>query len=333
MATVSRGVRQDVHTPAVCQVNSSTHSALLTQGPGVTSCDPQCPRLLGTALQPVQSQQQDGAKGAGPPSTTERRKMELSIVPASAYRTMRWKNGKGLTDEMMIWPADARFPEDPFEWRLSSAVVSASSDFSHFHQHNRFLFLLSCDRDAEATHSNPQSIPPPMAVRTVDPSGHGQLFELHVPGDVCHLDGSAATHAAVPADVTRIRDLNFFYRKSSVRVHCCHAVALSERESLAIPLSGSWCLVIPLGVRRPIGCCDPGTPILVAASCGAGGRLPPQTHQLPLFDTLVVRRSTPAGPAEPLTLVLELVAENLPDGKPVAVDIAIIDFSTLQTPV
>lgn len=61
----------------------------------------------------------------------------------SDYRTMPWKNGGGLTAEIALEPRDARFPTDPFLWRLSSATVTQGSSFSRFDKYERLLMILS----------------------------------------------------------------------------------------------------------------------------------------------------------------------------------------------
>src|SRR5690242_2263309 len=58
------------------------------------------------------------------------------------YRTMKWKNGKGSTAEIAIFPPEAQFSEDPFFWRLSSARVTEGGPFSDFPGYHRYLTLL-----------------------------------------------------------------------------------------------------------------------------------------------------------------------------------------------
>ena len=38
-------------------------------------------------------------------------------------RVLPWKNGRGTTTELALWPADARFERGEFDWRLSIAPV------------------------------------------------------------------------------------------------------------------------------------------------------------------------------------------------------------------
>ena len=55
---------------------------------------------------------------------------------------MPWKNGLGFTDEIAIWPEGAKFPADPFDWRLSSATVSNPGPFSIFNHCDRWLTVI-----------------------------------------------------------------------------------------------------------------------------------------------------------------------------------------------
>jgi environmental stress-induced protein Ves len=55
---------------------------------------------------------------------------------------MPWKNGLGFTDEIAIGPEDAKFPIDPFNWRLSTATVSDPGPFSVFQHCDRWLTVV-----------------------------------------------------------------------------------------------------------------------------------------------------------------------------------------------
>jgi len=56
---------------------------------------------------------------------------------------MKWKNGKGETLQIALIPRSAKFPTDPFLWRLSSAVIEESGPFSEFFGYQRAIVLLS----------------------------------------------------------------------------------------------------------------------------------------------------------------------------------------------
>lgn len=62
-------------------------------------------------------------------------------LPQASYRNSFWKNGKGKTAEIAIFPQVAS-KDDPFLWRLSSAQVTENGPFSSFPGYNRYLTLL-----------------------------------------------------------------------------------------------------------------------------------------------------------------------------------------------
>jgi environmental stress-induced protein Ves len=65
----------------------------------------------------------------------------MKRIAKSEYKRMPWKNGQGFTDEIEISPAGAKFPADPFLWRLSSASISAPNSFSQFPGCDRWLAI------------------------------------------------------------------------------------------------------------------------------------------------------------------------------------------------
>lgn len=69
--------------------------------------------------------------------------MAIHLIDRATARRMPWKNGAGLTIELAIAPATAGL--DNFEWRISSAQVAGSGDFSCFAGVDRSLALLAGD--------------------------------------------------------------------------------------------------------------------------------------------------------------------------------------------
>jgi environmental stress-induced protein Ves len=61
----------------------------------------------------------------------------------SEFLRARWKNGLGYTDQIAIEPVGADLKASNFLWRMSSAQISDSSDFSIFPEHDRTLVVLS----------------------------------------------------------------------------------------------------------------------------------------------------------------------------------------------
>ncbi|WP_313061205.1 HutD/Ves family protein, partial [Agrobacterium cavarae] len=60
---------------------------------------------------------------------------------ASEYKRMPWKNGKGETVEIAVFPPGASI--DAFEWRISMASVANDGAFSLFPEIDRTLSILS----------------------------------------------------------------------------------------------------------------------------------------------------------------------------------------------
>ena len=66
---------------------------------------------------------------------------DLSILRARDRREMPWKNGGGVTSEVLVFPADAGF--DTFGWRISIATIQVNGPFSQFPGVDRGLVLLA----------------------------------------------------------------------------------------------------------------------------------------------------------------------------------------------
>jgi environmental stress-induced protein Ves len=61
-------------------------------------------------------------------------------LPASARRAQPWRNGAGVTFEVVRAPADA--PDDDYAWRVSIARLTGTSTFSAFPGIDRTLHML-----------------------------------------------------------------------------------------------------------------------------------------------------------------------------------------------
>lgn len=64
----------------------------------------------------------------------------MKILRAADRVAVPWKNGGGLTREVMAWPPGAGF--DDFDWRVSVAEVRAAGPFSSFAGIERMLAIL-----------------------------------------------------------------------------------------------------------------------------------------------------------------------------------------------
>jgi len=66
--------------------------------------------------------------------------IEHRLLTPGNYRRMPWKNGGGLTTEILTYPPRASL--DGFAWRASVADVTRDGPFSHFEGIDRILVLL-----------------------------------------------------------------------------------------------------------------------------------------------------------------------------------------------
>ncbi len=67
--------------------------------------------------------------------------MHARLLKPSDYRAMPWKNGGGITTELLIEPEGATL-ESGFQWRLSMADVRTDGPFSAFPGCERTLMLV-----------------------------------------------------------------------------------------------------------------------------------------------------------------------------------------------
>ncbi len=64
----------------------------------------------------------------------------MKVLRAADRVAVPWKNGGGVTREVMVWPERAGF--DDFEWRVSIAEVRGAGPFSRFVGVERVLAIL-----------------------------------------------------------------------------------------------------------------------------------------------------------------------------------------------
>ena len=110
----------------------------------------------------------------------------MRIIPPAEYRRQPWKNGGGVTHEIVRWPDNERY-----EIRISIADDRAAGPFSRFPGYRRWSFLAG---DAPIV---------------LDVAGvRHELMEL---GDAIEVDGDAPIDCALPAGPTRL--LNILVRE------------------------------------------------------------------------------------------------------------------------
>lgn len=106
----------------------------------------------------------------------------LRIVAPAEFRTQPWKNGGGVTHEIVRWP-DAP-DRDGYEIRVSLAEDRMPAPFSRFPGYRRWSFLAG---------------PAPIVLDVA-----GVAHELVAPGDHLEVAGDAAIHCTLPAGPTRL---------------------------------------------------------------------------------------------------------------------------------
>lgn len=70
---------------------------------------------------------------------------EVIHLTAQDARVVPWKNGRGVTRELAVWPQDATFEALDFDWRISQAGVDAPGPFSTFEDFERVLVVTAGD--------------------------------------------------------------------------------------------------------------------------------------------------------------------------------------------
>jgi environmental stress-induced protein Ves len=110
----------------------------------------------------------------------------MQIIEPTAWRAQPWRNGAGVTHELVRWPE-----REPFEVRISVADITAPAPFSAFAGYRRWLYLLEGGPVGLAHDGGPELLTQP---------GDGLTFA----GDA----RIAAVSVARPS-----RDLNFMVRE------------------------------------------------------------------------------------------------------------------------
>ncbi|CAE80107.1 conserved hypothetical protein hutC region [Bdellovibrio bacteriovorus HD100] len=68
----------------------------------------------------------------------------IQLLRSSTYQRMPWKNGLGVTDQIDLALSEIKSSQ-PYSWRLSSALVTASNPFSIFEGYHRLLSVVQGD--------------------------------------------------------------------------------------------------------------------------------------------------------------------------------------------
>ncbi|MGO7582297.1 HutD family protein [Rhizobium ruizarguesonis] len=152
----------------------------------------------------------------------------MRILRAGDHKRMPWKNGKGETVEIAVFPPDASIND--FDWRISMATVAEDGPFSIFPGIDRTLAILDGSGmvlDVEGnspvlltTASDPLAFPAdvPVAARLED----GAITDLNV---MTRRDGLAHTLIRIDVDGSKAVPL-----PPSTCLLLCHRGALSFRR-------------------------------------------------------------------------------------------------------
>ncbi len=76
---------------------------------------------------------------SGARSAEQKAMREVHTLGPDDARIVPWKNGRGTTTELALWPAGASFERGDYDWRLSAAAVVADGPFSSFPGYERIL--------------------------------------------------------------------------------------------------------------------------------------------------------------------------------------------------
>lgn len=161
--------------------------------------------------------------------------MEVTVLNPSDYKKMPWKNGKGVTTEIALFPAGSSLVKNDFHWRLSFAEVREDGAFSEFPGCLRYLTLLQ-----------------------------GKGIRLTFPDRVLSVNQEAAVHFSGEEPVFgaltdgAIQDFNFIYKKDLI-----HAEILLLESEKDITLKSEALVFVNRGVVECVQA--EGNPLLLTA--------------------------------------------------------------------
>jgi environmental stress-induced protein Ves len=82
-----------------------------------------------------------------------------SLLQLEDFKIMRWKNGRGTSAQIAIEPPLAVAATDPFHWRLSTALVLGSHEFSVYSGYERVIMVVRGNGLVLNEHTLPPFIP------------------------------------------------------------------------------------------------------------------------------------------------------------------------------
>lgn len=135
--------------------------------------------------------------------------LEFTLLHAADARRSRWKNGRGESLELALWPENARFERGDFDWRISRSRVEEAGPFSSYPGFERLLLVTS----GEGLVLEHGSAAPRTRVRPFEP---------------VRFDGDWPTAATLVGGP--IEDVNVFARRGVVRAELL-VLALGARPA------------------------------------------------------------------------------------------------------
>lgn len=186
--------------------------------------------------------------------------MKLSIRYEHEYRAMLWKNGKGLTREVWVYPEGATL--DDCLWRVSCAQVAQAGAFSQMLGLERSLMILSGvlrvqDLDTQCSVLlSPQSVPfvfSGSATIHAEPMGAGRVEDFNVmsrTGDCSHV--ARRLNVIGAHDEPLMGDWMLIYHEGGAPVHIDQLTepVLDERASLLVTREGKSEEIIRLSAAQ-----------------------------------------------------------------------------------
>ncbi len=161
----------------------------------------------------------------------------MRVLRTSDYPILPWKNGGGITREILKVPPDGA----EFEWRLSLATIDAPGPFSSFEGYERTLVLV--DGGGVRLDFGPQ--------------GH---TDLRTPGESVVFDGAWPTSCTLIAG--RSTDLNLIVAKTRAQARS-RVMTVTTTETIA---TAEW--------EEALVCCLQGA-LRIASQAGGHAHLSP----------------------------------------------------------
>lgn len=143
----------------------------------------------------------------------------LRRLSAADVRRLPWRNGRGVTDEIVVRPDDGDFLRGAFTWRVSKAAVTEDGPFSVVPGADRVLVVTRGEG---------------LLLR----HGDGATPRRVVPFDPCRFSGDAATTATLLRGP--VADFNLFVRRDA-----------AVGDVVLLDAAGSPTALAPEGRSRP----------------------------------------------------------------------------------